>query len=182
MYLNGDSGEETPILWLDRNGALEPAVAAPSLYSSPRLSPDGNRLAYVAVHDVSVFDSKRNAATRITLNQNSGYPVWTPDGKHLVYSSASSIGWTRSDGSGEPRELIKSEEMMIPYSVSPDGSRLVYASGSSSTGFALYTVRPDTAVPEHPKPGPAELFLRGAYNAAFSPDGRLIAYSSHEAT
>lgn len=182
MYLSGESGEETPILWRDRNGALEPAVAAPGLYSSPRLSPDGNRLAYVAGHDVYVFDLKRNAATRITLNRNSAYPVWTPDGKHLVYASASAIWWTRSDGAGEPRELIKSEEAMIPYSFSPDGPQLAYAAGSTGAGFALYTVRLDTAVPEHPKPGQAELFLRGAYNAAFSPDGRWIAYSSNEAS
>jgi Tol biopolymer transport system component len=182
MYLSGKSSEETPILWLDRNGKSELAVAAPGLYFSPRLSPDGNRLACIVAHDVYVFDLKRNSSTRITLNRKSRCPVWTPDGKHLVYASASSLWWTRSDGAGEPRELIKSDETMVPYSFSPDGPRLAYAAGSATTGFALYTIRLDTAVPDQPKAEPAELFLRGAYDAAYSPDGRWIAYSSNEAS
>ena len=47
VYLSGKSEDISyPMLWLDPAGATTPLIAQAAQFSAPRLSPDGNRLAY----------------------------------------------------------------------------------------------------------------------------------------
>jgi serine/threonine-protein kinase len=112
--------------------------------------------------------------------------AWTPDGKHLVFHVASQelsgpgIYWMRGDGAGEPQRLLEGPNF-APSSFSPDGKRVVYS--RYAPDFGIWTLPLDLTDPEHPKPGKPELFL-GSKSivriAAFSPDGRWIAYDSVE--
>jgi dipeptidyl aminopeptidase/acylaminoacyl peptidase len=59
--------------------------------SSPRLSPDGQRLAYVAkgekVSQIFVFWTENGNTARLTnLTEGPGELVWSPDGKQLAFS------------------------------------------------------------------------------------------------
>jgi hypothetical protein len=45
VYLAG-KGEGLPISWLDSAGKTQPLHAPPGVYSTPRFSPDGKRLAF----------------------------------------------------------------------------------------------------------------------------------------
>src|SRR5262249_34519400 len=47
------TGVERTLVWVDRKGAPQPLPAAPRAYMSPRLSPDGQRMA-IAIVDPSV--------------------------------------------------------------------------------------------------------------------------------
>jgi serine/threonine-protein kinase len=126
--------------------------------------------------------------TRLTFLKSGGavFPAWTPDGKHLVFFSASQdlsgpgIYWARADGAGEPQRLLEGQGLGVS-SFSPDGKRLAYY--RQGPDFGIWTLPLDLADPEHPKPGKPELFLSSKFivrNAAFSPDGRWIAYDSLE--
>jgi Tol biopolymer transport system component len=189
VYLGGKSSAAGwPLLWLDSTGKTEPLLASPGAYYTPRLSPDGKRLAVsVSTTAIGVYDSQRDTMTPLTFKpQFSLYPVWTPDGKHIVFAvTASAIGtlqWIRSDGAGEPQPLLESKTDLRPYSFSPDGKRLAFADSSSETGYDLWTLPLDLSDPEHPKAGKPELFLRtmaDEWEPAFSPDGRWIAYRSN---
>jgi len=124
--------------------------------------------------------------TRLSFEGRSGLPVWSPDGRHIAYRSASGgfrVWWVRSDGAGAPQLLLESPNNLVPHSFSPDGRPLAYQEVSPETGYDLWTLPLDISDPDRPKPGKPEPFLRtpaAELGPAFSPDGRWIAYRSNE--
>jgi serine/threonine-protein kinase len=191
VYSTGKAQQQTwTIAWLDSSGKMQPLVA-PGAYYTPRLSPDGKRLAFAASgaagEDIWVFDLQRENLFRLTSMSRSSGPIWTPDGKHIAFAchsaSASAICWLRSDGAGETQRLIDGQFNMVPFSFSPDGRRLAFWARHPNAGADLLTMPLDISDPEHPKPGKAEQFLGEKFSyvhPAFSPDGRWLAYASNE--
>ena len=191
VYLAGKGAAQTwPVVWLDSSGKMQPLIPTPSPYVFPRFSPDGRRLALamssISGYDIYVYDLQRQAMTRLTNDGRSRVPVWTPDGKYIVFRSSVSgfgIWWIRSDGSGEPQQLLAAQNARVPWSFSPDGRRLAGSETSPEGGYDLWTVSLDTSDPDHLKAGNPEPFLRTPANEnvpMFSPDGRWIAYRSDE--
>ena len=128
VYALAGSGDSWSVLWLDSSGKTEPLLAKPGIYYNPRFSPDGLRLAMTVEggkgNDIYVYDWKRDIMSRLTFtSQVDGYPTWTPDGKHLVFSSqdsgAYSIQWIRADGAGEAQPLLQGRNPVRPFSFSP---------------------------------------------------------------
>jgi serine/threonine-protein kinase len=143
--------------------------------------------------DIYVYDPQRDAMSHLTFTgQRDGLansnPVWTPDGKHIVFRAqnpgAYVLWWIRADGGGEPVMLRESKlGQLTPSSFSPDGRRLAFMEASSETGVDIWTMMLDLSDPEHPKPGKAEKFYASPkvdVIPKFSPDGHWIAYSSDE--
>jgi eukaryotic-like serine/threonine-protein kinase len=78
--------------------------------------------------------------------------------------------------------LIQSNNLQVPWSLSPHGGRLAYHQLSPATGFDLWTV-PITTSDAGVAAGKPEPFLQTpAYETypSFSPDGKWIAYGSNE--
>jgi Tol biopolymer transport system component/predicted Ser/Thr protein kinase len=189
VYLSGKASTGNWTLgWLDHDGKTRPLLDTPELYLQPRLSPDGKRLAFSNNTDIEIYDWERGTQERLPTGQGTNYqPVWTPDGKHIVFQTQGtshwSIQWTRADGAGEVTQLWASNERVAPYSFSHDGKLLAFTERTSKTGLDIWTLPLDTSDPEHPKPGQPVLFLRTNYDEAdpvFSPDGHWIAYTSSE--
>ncbi|HYL37608.1 MAG TPA: protein kinase [Bryobacteraceae bacterium] len=187
------SGEAASAAWtissLDSAGKTQPLQAQPAQYFTPRFSPDGKRLAYAISNgssdDIWVKDLERDTASRLSFFPGENRrPVWTPDGKHIVFSSgnpaAPGLYWIRSDGSGEAQRLTE-QPNAAPYSFSPDGGRLaLYPGGNASPDIFTARVEGD---PEHARLEKPELFVGTPaieIFAAFSPDGRWLAYQSNE--
>jgi hypothetical protein len=111
--------------------------------------------------------------------------VWAPDGKHLIFQSASNgftFSWIRSDGAGEPQRLLKQASVVSPWDFSATG-QLAYLERNPETGLDIWTLPLDLSDPDHPKPGEPEPFLRTPRDESvprFSPDGRWIVYRSNE--
>jgi serine/threonine-protein kinase len=189
VYVTGNgSVQNQRLAWMDSAGAITPLPAPPGGYLTPRLSPDGTRIALwgapSAPFDLWVFDWQRDLLSRLTFNsQSSRYPVWSPDGKHLAFATPGQIGWIRADGAGGVQRLFETTGLALPYSFSPDGRRLGIFQFNSKTDFDLWTIPLDLADPDHPKAGKPELFLgtiAGERFPAISPDGKWIAYDSTE--
>jgi serine/threonine-protein kinase len=193
VYLAGSSAAvQQSLFWVDASGSRQALPAAPADYTGVRASPDGTRIAVQirdgATMNLSLYEWAQNRMTRLTFLKSGATvsPAWTPDGKHLVFLVASQelsgpgIYWMRTDGAGEPQRLLEGQNL-APSSFSPDGKRLAYTHPPPDYGIWILPL--DLADPEHPKPGKPKLFLGskfGMRNAAFSPDGRWIAYGSAE--
>jgi serine/threonine-protein kinase len=191
VYLAGQRAAATWVVsWLDSSGKMQPLIATPGHYILRGFSPDGRRLALEthtsSGYDIYVYELERQTMTRLTFGGHHDVPVWTPDGKHIAFHSVPSdheISWIRSDGSGEPQQLLASLYSVVPWSFSPDGRRLAYYEANPETGSDIWTITLDTSDPDHPKAGKPESFLAtpsNEYLPMFSPDGRWIAYTSTE--
>ena len=104
----GDSS--ATVQWLDTTGKQEPLLARPGAYvGTPRVSPDGKRIAITiqdgSNQDIWVYEPERDAMTRLTSGGGIFVnPVWTRDGRHVVYGSlGSGLQWSRADGAGQPQ-------------------------------------------------------------------------------
>ena len=186
VYAPGGASEGMfNLVWVDREGAVEPLGAPPGNYDWPRLSPDGQRFAVTISGDVWVYDISRLTLTRLTFEGTNDLPIWTPDGKRVTFRSDRAgplnLFWKPADGSGEAERLTTSDDRQNPGSWSPDGQFLAFhqqpgAEGSSSTGRDIWILPLEGE--RQPRP-----FLQTAFSEAepkFSPDGRWLAYVSDE--
>jgi serine/threonine protein kinase len=181
-----------PIVWLDSSGKTERLLDTPRPYYTPRLSPDGKKLAVsdggITRGNILVYDLQRDKMTSLTFDGQGHFsPVWASDGKHVIYRShyaaagEYTLEWARADGSGEPLRLLTSKTAVLPYSISNDGRHLAYL--TSKNGYDIWTLPIDVGDSDHPKPGNPEPFLTTSSNElepVFSPDGRWVAYVSNE--
>jgi Tol biopolymer transport system component len=192
VYRKATDGADrlTTIQWLDAGGKMEPLLAKPGSYRAPCLSPDGKRLAVEisegSNRDIWVYDPQRDAMTRLTFGGFYNSPIWSPDGKYVIFASpGSGILFVRSDGVGQPQALTRSKNIQAPWSFSPEGRRLAYFETDNASGAPdrrIWTVQvEDTG--GRLRANKPEQFLKTSFSdccPVFSPDGRWLAYQSNE--
>jgi Tol biopolymer transport system component len=190
-------GGESSLMWVDRQGTEQPLTAPTRGYVSPRISPDGGRIAFGVVdltsnidYQVWVHDVARGTTTRLTFEGANANPVWTADGKRLIYVSAPGVfGQTGTlaavaiDGSSQPVTLMAKGVYSSPTSVSPDGKLVMgvrppSAALSGSEIWVLPLEGGAKAAEAKPQPFLDTRFTR--YDSQFSPDGKWVAYQSNE--
>jgi tRNA A-37 threonylcarbamoyl transferase component Bud32/Tol biopolymer transport system component len=183
------------LVWVDREGGVQPLPFPRAHYSEVALSPDGTRWAALTIErDESVGlligDFARGTLTRVPAEGFFQHLVWTPNSKRLALdfsATAQDLGrltWLSADG-GTPPEPLTSKtgrQQEVPTSFSPDGGILLFDVLSlanpdpSDTGWDIYAL---------PLGGErkAYAFLQTRFDersARFSPNGRWVAYHSNE--
>lgn len=171
------------VQWLDAAGKTQPLLAKPGVYQRPRLSPDGQRLAMDYSSDIWVYEARRDTMTRLTFGGYNIVPVWSPDGRYIVFYGRGGIWWVRSDGAGTPRLLIQDKNPnLVPWSFTLDGTRLAYQNIDPRTSYDIWTAAIEGGGAGL-RAGKPELFLQTPLDErqpTFSPDGRWLAYTSDE--
>jgi Tol biopolymer transport system component len=194
VYVAGRvGGQNVSIYWMDREGKFKPLRETPGGYYNPAFSPDGKRLALEIFdgkrRDIWVDEWERDALTRLTFaGEANGYPVWTPDGQRIVYSSqekgmAPNLWWIRADGAGDAQRLAESKYFQITGSWRPDGKVLAFAQFNPATNYDIMTLPIEGDEKSGWKPGEPKPFVNSAFiewEPAFSLDGRWLAYMSNE--
>ncbi len=160
--------------------------------SEPAFSPDGGKLAFVRevgsllVRDIYLLALSEDfqpigEPKRLTFeNQLTVTPVWTPDGREVVFSSGTwanlSLFRIAASGSGKPERLGAFGEDGVEPAISRHGHRLAYTRGLFDIN--IWRVEVPGA---HGKVGsPMKLIdsTRIDGSAEFSPDGKRIAFAS----
>ena len=175
------SAARSRLAWVSRRGSAEllPLRAIDRSTVYPRLSPDGDRIAFFDATDLWVYDLRRGSTTRLTFGGNNTRAEWTPDGTRVLFASSvdgrNQVFSVAADGSEAAVPITTSENGTVPESVSPDGRVLAYrAQHDNSSDIWVLPLQGGS----EPRRFAATPFReRGA---VFSPDGRFLAYVSDE--
>jgi serine/threonine-protein kinase len=175
------------LAWADREGQLRRAVDTPRPFRDPKVSPDARRLAVVigqtTESDLWLLDAN-GTLSRLTFALSPHRPTWTADGSGITVGAEKDGKWrlltVPAEGKGEPTVLFESPHRMYPNAWSPDGRNLLFQESRPQTGWDLYVLQVDA----HGRAvGPPQAFATTPSHestAAFSLDGRWVAYESDE--
>jgi serine/threonine-protein kinase len=179
VYISGSIGILRRLAWIGRTGDEEPIDAPVRSYAFLRLSPDEQRVALDVRDGVSrlwIWDVARRSLEPLTAGPTDTHPIWSPDGRSVVYTSGPTTGRRLlrqlADGTGQPQVLMAaSTDLAAPTSFVPDGTTVIVQAGNN-----IGAVGPDTK-------GRADELLSQPFaerNGEVSPDGRWLAYESNE--
>jgi Tol biopolymer transport system component len=184
VYVHG-LAERIPVIardlvLVDLEGVVRPITDERRDYWRPRLSPDGSRVA-VEVFDgnnrhIWVVNMTTGVATQVTFSgEDNGFPVWTPDGKAIVYTATvdGTEGlYLKSLNAGDAESLAVTGET-VPTDISRENT-LVFSRGDQTAERAIWTLSLANRKPLEILATPAQ-----EHHAMFSPDGHWLAYASN---
>lgn len=188
---DGASTGATTLGWMDRTGHPEP-VSDDEFWGDGRLSPDGRSVAVDIGGSgipsgvtgrqsaIWVFDLQRRTKVRLADADASPEPIWTPDGRRIVFATSAkgqstTIWWMPADGSAKPESILTFDGSGYATSWSPDGKTLFYNSrvGKQSAIWMAPFSGGKAGTPQrlHDVNASEE-------DANLSPDGHWLAYAS----
>jgi len=147
--------------------------------TSPRLSPDGQRIAYMSfaggTPHVRIIDLDGSNDRALLQSPSMSFsPRWSPDGRQIAFSMAvdgNTDIYISDAGGGFPLRLTTAPGVDTPPSFSPDGSKIVFESDRSGSQ-QIYVMDANGSGQRRISFGP------GSNSApVWSPDGELIAFS-----
>jgi dipeptidyl aminopeptidase/acylaminoacyl peptidase len=177
------------MIWVDRAGQVLGRVGAiQNSIFFPEISPDGKWIAVSArdgeLNDRDIWihntvDGSKKAL--MTVKGNDNFPVWSPDGKEVLFTSSRSGNYDlyrKQVGADVPEQrIIALESADYPRAWSPDGKSLIYT--QAVKGRDLILLRFGSG-----EPSTARLFpdiTAWQDGARISPNGKYVAYASNVA-
>ena len=190
VYKQTAEAREYQLTWIDDQGKIIGTVGDPGEdFGSLRISPDGTRVVFSRASpnsqdsDLWILDVARGTSMRFTFGPGSNeYPVWSPDGREIVFSSNRDGGVYNLyrkpvDGSTPEQLILQSGQNKAAISWSQDGKFVSYQSQADPVNDQVWAL----PMVGDAKPIPVATttnFDQG--DPKFSPDGRYVAYVSNE--
>ncbi|MDA2938880.1 protein kinase [Acidobacteria bacterium AH-259-A15] len=180
-YLPRRKIRSSKLVLVDREGRERLLIEDRRELLSPRVSPDGKRVAVTVVdgaeRNIWIYEMERGVLVPLTFESQNSRAVWTPDGRRLVFSSNRTGSWnlfsTPADRRGEAEQLAGGSGMQYPASCSSRGV-LAYSEGSS-VGNDIWLLPLESEA----KPYPLLATEFNERHSAFSPDDRWVALTSN---
>jgi serine/threonine-protein kinase len=161
-----------------RDGSELTLNLPPNRYGNPRISPDGRRLLIETDSSViETLDLARGIRAKLTAAAlGTEYPVWTADGKAVVFKRYNVPFWAAADGSGQAGPVPSGTINDTPASAGPDADSILVVRNQPETSGDIFLM--SISGKFQPKP----LLVTSAYEggAQLSPDGRWLVYQSNE--
>ena len=172
--------------WFDRVGRQVGILGEPGDYVFCRISPDGRRVATIRAGpaDIWLLETARGVASRLTSRGIHISPLWSPNGRTILFAGGTPFNLFRisAGGSGGEERVLKSENRQAPLDWSKDGRLILYNEAAPETGLDLWTL--EVTLDGKPQPGAKpQPYIRAPFNQTlgrFSPDMRWVAYQSDE--
>jgi serine/threonine protein kinase/Tol biopolymer transport system component len=181
-YLVADAARlDRRLVWMDDNGLATELPLPHKVYEHVAISPD-KRTAVVQIVSGSIelwlLDLERNTLTPfVTTGGSSQAPVWTPDGKRVIYratrNGSRNLYWKPVDGGDEERLTTKPGFVQTPASAWAGAGSTVLT--FSETG-ARQAGRLWTLTLEGTREAKPLVAMDGTENAHISPDGKWMAF------
>lgn len=193
VYTNGASAQQgsatllSQLAWYDRGGKRISTVGPVANHGNVELSPDDSQVAVAILdtttgtRDLWIQDIARGTRRKFTNTEvDENWAVWTRDGRSLIFNSYRlgnrTLDLFRGPAVGGMPELLL-QNGMWPVSLAPDGRHLLFviARRAGDNDVMVLPLFGDG------RPFPFRRTDEASENwAAFSPDGRWVAYSSTE--
>jgi len=182
-----DLSDKGTLVQTSRLGVERVIEAVPRRYKSPRISPSGKQLAVTVTEGetsaIWIYDVAGKIAPRkLTFTGSNRMPVWSPTGDRIAFESARDGGRglfvRRADGHGDEERLTTAEPGTEHHAESwSSDDRYLGFSRVANDGVQLWFY--SWAAKKTERFG--DLASTDPLNAAFSPNGQWVAYTSRTA-
>jgi Tol biopolymer transport system component/predicted Ser/Thr protein kinase len=192
VYL-GSSLPSTQLAWVARNGGMLESTSDVGHFLTPRLSPDGDRIAYVRFEgdrsDLWVVDLERHAATRV-LSQQNRYPMgnllWR-DGSRIAFQASGgpggmAAGYLINAAGGPAAPVLTQLSVTALTGWTPDGQTAIWTQTTDQSRITGQVGGRAAIMIMGPDQKPVTYFDPGYWieHATLSPDGHWMAFSSDQ--
>jgi eukaryotic-like serine/threonine-protein kinase len=182
-YWGGGLANSRELVWMDRSGKRLSPLGKPGAFSNYALSPDEKTVAASVGNfpqsDIWLLDSASGSITRFTFGFTGSDPVWSPDGRSIVYARRNGVtnDIVRRQITGGAEELLLAGIVNgMPRDVSSEGKFIVHDMSVAKTAFDIGLLSADG---DHRE----SAYLSSPANErepVISPDGKWMAYQSDE--
>jgi TolB protein len=161
--------------------SLKKLTDHPNVDYQPSWAPDGNKFAFVGVHDghQEIYSMQADGSGVAQLTRGTAHnsePSWSPDGKQIVFRSERDgrphVYMMNADGSGQ-RALTRDSSVGASPAFSRDGKKIIFSS-TRTTRNQVWTMNPDGTEQTRLTITP----VMSSGGAVYSPDGRTILFWS----
>jgi eukaryotic-like serine/threonine-protein kinase len=172
------------LTWRGKDHVDEDAGFEPGVMLTPRLSPDGSRIALEvdadSRKDIWIYQIANHTIGKLTNEGDNSDPEWSSDGGSIHFLSSrngKTALWRQPiDGTGDAREILSTGSgFEWGIAVAPDQEHVILQS-SLSAGVGLYSAPLGADGTRQPFSN----VNYGAWAPRFSPNGRWVTYVSDE--
>jgi serine/threonine-protein kinase len=171
-------GHARTLVRVERSGRRTPLTIDRRGFRGPEISPDGRRIAVTVdprPSQIWVYDIVRGSGIPLVTGGHNLGASWTPDARHVIYTSDGDMYVRAADASDEARRVLARDGAQYAGAWLQDGRTLIFSDDHSTTNRSDIWLMPADS-----DPCPLVATRAHELSPGLSRDGRWFAYSSDE--